>query len=239
MQPLPIPHSIDYKVNTIITSTLQHSYRALQRRHPSVLFFGDDSRREIALTFDDGPHPRDTPQVLDVLAKHNVQATFFLIGQSVERHPHLVKQIHQSGHQLALHCYRHIPFPIENASTLKGQLTRSRNAIAHACGISPDTIRDVRPPYGFFTAKTLSMLRDWGYRMVIWNSIPPHWMQPMNWSIKQILDEVLPGSIIVLHDGHGHGRKVASIVDTIVPKLKDMEYNFIKVEKMERNQLHE
>jgi len=78
----------------LIAKTLSRFYRRLQRRYPNVLFFGASSRREVALTFDDGPHPRDTPQVLDVLAKHNVHATFFLIGHSVEQYPQLVKQIH-------------------------------------------------------------------------------------------------------------------------------------------------
>jgi peptidoglycan/xylan/chitin deacetylase (PgdA/CDA1 family) len=214
--------------------SLHKFYRTLQRHHPNVLFHGDDSHREIALTFDDGPHPRDTLQVLDVLAKHNVHATFFLIGHSAERYPQLVQQIHQSGHQLALHCYRHIPFPMESASTLKGQLDQSRNAIAQACGISPETIRDVRPPYGFFNAKTLSMLRTWGYRLVLWDNMPLHFIQPAQWTVDQILERTVPGSIIVLHDGNGHGSKVASIIDTIIPKLKAMNYKFIKVEDIER-----
>jgi peptidoglycan/xylan/chitin deacetylase (PgdA/CDA1 family) len=202
------------------------------------LFHGDSSRREIALTFDDGPHPRDTPQVLDALAKHKVQATFFLIGQSVQRYPQLVREIHQNGHQLALHCYHHLPFLIENPAVLRKELDHTRNVIADACGISPETICDVRPPYGFFTAKTSSMLREWEYRLVMWNSIPPHWMQPMKWTIKQILDEVVPGSVIVLHDGKGHGSKVAQIVEAILPRLKALDFVFVKIEKMERHNLH-
>ncbi len=200
--------------------------------YPSILLRGDGSRREIALTFDDGPHPRDTPRVLDVLVKHNIHATFFLIGRSAEQYPHLVRQIHQSGHQLALHCYHHLPFPMENASTLKGQLDQSRNAIACACGISPETIRDVRPPYGVFSKRTLSLLTEWGYRLVMWSSIPQHWIQPLSWSVKQVLGDVVPGSIIVLHDGHGHGTKVAQIADIIVPQLKTMGFEFVTIEQM-------
>jgi len=215
------------------TAALHRIYQVMQRRYPNVLFFGDDSRREIALTFDDGPHPRDTPQVLDTLAKHNIHATFFLVGQYVEQHPHLVKRIHQDGHQIGIHCHRHIPFPLENASILKGQLDQSRSAIANTCGLPPESIRDVRPPYGLFTKKTLSLLTKWGYRLVMWSSIPQHWMQPMSWTINQIYNEVISGGIIVLHDGHGHGVKVAQIVDTIVPKLKDLGFGFIKVQNLE------
>jgi len=217
---------------------LYNFYRDLQKRQPNIIVHGDGSRREIALTFDDGPHPRDTPQVLDVLAKHNIHATFFLVGRYIEQHPHLVKRIHEAGHQLALHCYRHLPFPIENDSTLKGQLIRSRNAIANACGISPKTIRHVRPPYGFFTAKTLSMLNEWGYQMVLWDNMPLHFIQPAQWTVQQIRDNVLPGSIIVLHDGNGHGAKVSSILDTILPMLKDKGYNFIKIDEMKGDHLN-
>jgi peptidoglycan/xylan/chitin deacetylase (PgdA/CDA1 family) len=208
----------------------------MQVRHPTVLWRGDASRRTIALTFDDGPHPKDTPRVLDVLAIHNVRATFFLIGKYVEQYPHLVKQIHQSGHQLGIHCYRHLPFLIENPSTLCTQLDRTRNVIADACGINPESIRDLRPPYGAFTKRTLSMLEAWSYRLVMWNNIPPHWMQPLGWTIKQILGGAIPGSIIVLHDGHGHGTKVAQIVNIIVPQLKAMDFEFITVEQMRSKQ---
>ena len=212
-------------------------YTWLQKQHPHALYYGDGSRREIALTFDDGPHPRDTPRVLEVLAKHNVYTTFFLIGQNAERYPHLVREIHQNGHQLALHCYRHLPFPLENPSILRKGLDRTRRVIADICGLSPAAICHVRPPYGFFTARTLSMLNEWGYRLVIWNSIPLHWVQPVHWTIKQILDDAFPGSVVVLHDGKGHGTKAAQILDVILPKLKALHFDFIKIEDMKGNHL--
>ncbi|HSM70039.1 MAG TPA: polysaccharide deacetylase family protein, partial [Anaerolineales bacterium] len=211
-------------------NSLRNFYRSLQKRHPSILVHGSASPNQIALTFDDGPHPRDTPQVLDVLAKQDVQATFFLIGQSVERYPHPVKQIYDAGHQLAIHCYRHIPFPIEIASTLMGGLNRSRNAIAKACGISPESIRHVRPPYGFFTARILSRLNESGYRLVLWDNMPLHFIQPIQRTVDQILTHTLPGSVIVLHDGKGHGKKVAAIIDTIIPMLKAKGFAFIRIE---------
>ena len=217
---------------------LSNFYRILQRRYPNVLFHGDGSRREIALTFDDGPHQRDTPQVLDALAKQDVHATFFLVGQYVERYPYLVKHIHDAGHQLALHCYRHLPFPMEYASTLKGHLIQSRNAIALACGISPETIRHVRPPYGFFNKQTISTLNELELQMVLWDNMPLHFIQPAQWTIDQILERTVPGSIIVLHDGNGHGSKVVPIIDTIVPMFKQKGYRFIKIKSMKRDHMH-
>jgi len=223
----------------LISANLDHYYHTMQNKYPNILWFGDEARRDVALTFDDGPHPKDTLRVLDTLAKYNIHDTFFLIGKYAEQYPKLVKQIHQSGHQLGIHCYHHRPFQLENPTTLRVQLDHTRNVIAETCGISPEPIRDLRPPYGAFTPKIASMLADWGYRLVLWNNIPPHWMQPLNWTISQIFDQITPGSIIVLHDGHGHGRKVASIIDTIVPRLKIIGYNFIRIKDMKRNRLNE
>lgn len=212
---------------------LRYTFRRLQKRHPGILFHGDQTRREVALTFDDGPHSRDTPRVLDVLAKHDIRATFFLIGGSVEKHPHLVRQIHQSGHQLALHCHRHLPFPLENASSLERQLNRSRRAIAHACDIPPESIQHIRPPYGFFTARILSLLTGWNYRLVLWDNMPLHFLQPTAWTIRQILERTIPGSVIVLHDGKGHGAKVAQILDIVLPQLQARGFGFVTIEQMQ------
>jgi peptidoglycan/xylan/chitin deacetylase (PgdA/CDA1 family) len=217
----------------ILTASLDRFYQAAQRRHPQILYRGDGSSRQIALTFDDGPHPMDTPRLLEVLERHKVRATFHLVGKSIERHPDLTRQIHQCGHQLALHCYHHIPFPLEAETTLRTGLECTRNAIANAAELSPASIRDLRPPYGIFTTRTLSRLKVWGFRLVMWSCLPPHWMQPVEWSICQVMEAAVPGAVIVLHDGHGHGRRVAEIVDAIVPQIRSLGFEFITVEEMQ------
>ncbi len=205
----------------------------MQSRHTDILWRGDAYRREIALTFDDGPHPRDTPGVLDVLAKHEIRATFFLIGKDIENNQNLVKRIHSGGHKIGIHCYRHVPFPFEKPDELRKQMERTKASISQACGIAPTEIRDVRPPYGAFTSKTKSLLAEWGYRLVMWNCIPPHFTQPLSWTIQQILNASISGSIIVLHDGHGHGSKAAQIVETIVPKIKSQGFEFVTIRHMQ------
>lgn len=205
------------------------------RRHrPGVFYCGDGARRELALTFDDGPHPQDTPPLLEVLEKHRLRATFHLVGKGAERHPDLVHKIHQAGHQPALHCYRHIPFPLENPARLRAALDHTRVLIADAAGIAPATIRDLRPPYGLLTARTVSHLVAWGYRPVLWSIMPLHWVQPTDRSIRQILESIHPGAVIVLHDGHGHGKWVGRIVEAIVPSLRSLGYDFVTVEEMQR-----
>jgi peptidoglycan/xylan/chitin deacetylase (PgdA/CDA1 family) len=198
-----------------------------------VLWYGNESRREIALTFDDGPHARDTLGVLEVLAKHNIRATFFLIGGDAERNVDLVRQIHEGGHEIGIHCYRHLPFPFENPQALRQQLEGTRNFLASVCGLPAGELQDVRPPYGLFNARTLSLFSEMDFRPVMWNCIPPHFLQPLTWSIRQVMDAAVPGSIIVLHDGHGHGRKTAQIVDAVVPRLKDQGYAFITISHMQ------
>ena len=79
------------------------------------------------------------------------------------------------------------------------------------------------------------MLSEWGYQLVLWDNMPLHFIQPAQWTIKQITQNTVPGSVIVLHDGNGHGAKAASILDTILPMLKDKGYRFIKIEEMERD----
>jgi peptidoglycan/xylan/chitin deacetylase (PgdA/CDA1 family) len=215
------------------TAFLHRYYQAAQRRHPEILYMGTETSRRIALTFDDGPHPRDTPRLLEVLGRHSVRATFHLVGESVERNPELVQQIHQCGHQLALHCYRHVPFPLENSATLHTGLIRSQNVIASAVGVDPSSIRDLRPPYGIFTTWTRSQLMEWGFRLVMWSCIPPHWMQPVGWSIRQVMEAAVPGAVIVLHDGHGHGRRVAEIVEAVIPQIHSLGFEFVTIEEMQ------
>lgn len=200
---------------------------------PGILFHGSRTRPAIAITFDDGPHAQDTARVLNVLAKHGVRATFFLLGHNAEQCPQLVQQICADGHLLALHGYRHIPFPLINASTLKSHLTQSRNVISRACNIAPETIRYVRPPYGLFTATTLSRLNEWGYRLVLWDNMPLHFIQPVRRTVRQILENTAPGSIIVLHDGQGHGSKVADMLEIVLPQLKAKGFAFVTIDQLQ------
>jgi peptidoglycan/xylan/chitin deacetylase (PgdA/CDA1 family) len=120
-----------------------------------------------ALTFDDGPHPANTPRILSALASANVRATFFLQGQEAQRHRGLVRDIHDAGHQVANHAYRHLDARRTPAASYVDEVLRTQELLAGI--VQCDLPRDFRPPYGSITPATFLTLVRRGYRFVFWS----------------------------------------------------------------------
>lgn len=207
------------------------SSKLLRRQFPSALWSGTSDTRQVALTFDDGPNPHDTPLLLDSLARQQVHATFFHLGELAEQQPDLVRAVAAGGHQVAMHGYRHRAFPLEVARALRSQLTYTQELLAALSGRTPDEIRDVRPPFGMYTRSTLRALIGWGYRPVMWSVVPFHWMQPAEATIAQTLRLAHPGAVLVLHESLG-GPPVAELAEAIIVRLHDQGYRFVSVEQM-------
>ncbi len=212
-------------------------YQILKPAFPSCLWCGENQEKAIALTFDDGPNPKYTPQLLQVLDRYNVPATFFWLGANIDRHRAVAKAVRDRGHGLGLHGYYHQSFPSLSESGLKQSLEKTQNAIARACGIELEyvqrEIRDVRPPNGFFTPKTLKLLKRWNYRCVMWSVVPEDWVCPgVSIVISRIMRQVQNGSLIVLHDGDQGGADVVETTAQLIPKLIQQGYKFVKVEDL-------
>lgn len=208
-------------------------YRFLQPNFPDCLWAGDRETPAIALTFDDGPHPSYTSALLEVLDKHQVTASFFMLGLCVQRSPHIAQQIYQQGHWLGLHGYDHRSFPGLSVEQLRQTLERTQAELMAVCPLRPDQLRDVRPPNGFFTPKTLKLLQQWHYRPVMWSVVPEDWVQPgIDRVLHRIGHQVHNGAIIVLHDGVFGGQDVAETVDRLIPLLKAQGYSFITIDQM-------
>ena len=203
----------------------------LRRQFPDALWTGRPATPQVALTFDDGPDSRDTPQLLEVLARQQITATFFHLGERTERWPEGVRAVARAGHQIAIHGYRHRPFPLEVSAALRGQLAYTQQLLAELSGRDSAAVRDVRPPYGLYTPATLTALAVWGYRTVMWSVVPFHWLQPAQLTIDQTMQLVRSGSVLVLHEGLG-GPPVAQLTDVIVTRLKTAGYQFVNVEQM-------
>ncbi|WP_341732966.1 polysaccharide deacetylase family protein [Microcoleus sp. EPA2] len=205
----------------------------LKTAFPGCLWTGDANSRKIALTFDDGPHRQHTPQLLKVLDKYNITASFFWLGFCVDRHPEVAKQVCDRGHWIGLHGYQHVSFPKLKPQELKQSLEDTQKAISQACNLDPKLIRDVRPPNGFFTPQTLQLLKQWEYRPVMWSVVPEDWVRPgVLTVVNRVMEQTGNGSIIVLHDGYCGGEDVAAAAAKIIPLLLARGYNFVSIEQL-------
>jgi peptidoglycan/xylan/chitin deacetylase (PgdA/CDA1 family) len=153
----------------------------------------------VAITFDDGPHPHGTVSVLETLREHGAKATFFLVGEQVERRPALAAEIVAAGHRVELHCYRHRNQLRLTSRMLIEDAERGRAVIEEATG---QAIADYRPPDGVFTAAGLRAIRDRGWRPVLWSKWGRDWDR---WATPESITHrvtagVDAGDILLLHD---------------------------------------
>ena len=205
----------------------------LKLTFPNCLWQGNTKNSEITLTFDDGPHPEYTLQLLEVLDKYQIKANFFLLGKCEEYYPEVTKVIYEKGHRICVHGYEHILFPKLTPNELKSSLEKTKNLIHKACGLATELISDIRPPYGVATPQTLKLLKEWGYRTVMWSVVPVDWVRPgISVVVNRVVQQTSNGSIIVLHDGFSGGQDVAKSIAEIIPILLEKNYSFITLDKM-------
>ena len=209
-------------------------YPILKSSFPKCLWRGNPSSKTIALTFDDGPHPQYTQQLLKVLDRYQIQASFFWLGVCVERAPHIAKEVYSRGHWIGLHGYSHHNFPSE----LKQSLEKTQTAIHEACNLPPERVRDIRPPNGLFTPQTLQLFNQWNYRPVMWSVVPEDWVRPgIPKVVERVMKDLRNGSLIVLHDGYYGGQDVAETAQINIPKLLDQGYSFVTIDAIWQEKL--
>jgi len=179
----------------------------------------------VALTFDDGPCPGTTPALLAILKARQVKATFFVLGEQVEKYPQLAAQIVNEGHELGSHSYTHRHLNSLSQGELEKELNESEKVFA-SIGSKPTLIR---PPGGGYNDRLVRELKQRGYTTVLWSIDPRDWDHR---STQQIIDSVLgkvkPGAIILLHEGKSAPSTPAA-VEVIIDRLRADGYNFITV----------
>ena len=155
----------------------------------------------IAMTFDDGPSEKLTPELLDLLAQHHIHATFFVIGTNVVAHPEVLQRAVGEGHEIGNHSWSHPAFAKMRDDSVRLQLQKTDDAIRAAIGSSPTLMR---PPYGSITARQKRWINsEFGYRIILWDIDPLDWKRPGAAVVtSRIVRETRPGSIILSHDIH-------------------------------------
>ena len=157
---------------------------------------------QFAITFDDGPSPRHTPLVLDVLRRHGARATFFQMGRRARRHPEVTRRVRDEGHEVGLHDYLHLPPPILPRWFRQHEL-RACEAAIRSAGVEPAPF--YRPPFGLLRPRQAEDTRALGYRPVLGDVFPLDPMRPGTERIATWALECLKaGSILILHDGSGY-----------------------------------
>jgi peptidoglycan-N-acetylglucosamine deacetylase len=181
----------------------------------------------VALTFDDGPHPQGTPEILEALREAGAGATFFLVGEQVVRRPALVAEITAAGHRVELHGYRHRNLLRLTTRQFLEDAERGRAAIEEAGG---QEISDYRPPYGVFSDWALRAVRRRGWRPVLWSQWGRDWARRATASsiARRSTDRVRAGDILLLHDADfysapGSWVRTAAALPLILEELESRE----------------
>jgi len=157
--------------------------------------------RQLALTYDDGPNDPHTLRLLEVLARHGVQATFFLIGRYVRQHPEIAREIVQAGHVVGNHTFTHPLLTFKSEPEIREELGQCRAALQDAIG-QPSNL--FRPPFGGRRPAVLRLARELGLEPVMWNVTGYDWNAPPAAEIeRKVAKQIRGGDVILLHDG-GH-----------------------------------
>lgn len=183
-----------------------------------------DAPRGVALTFDDGPHPEGTPAVLEALARHGARATFFLVGEQVERWPGLAAEIVAAGHRVGVHCQRHRNLLRLGPKEVREDLERATAVIAAGTGTAP---RLYRPPYGILNGAALRHSRRSGWAPLLWTRYAADWRRRATAGsiVRRLTEGLRSGEVLLLHDADWYGtpgswRKTAAAVSLVLAEIE-------------------
>jgi peptidoglycan/xylan/chitin deacetylase (PgdA/CDA1 family) len=171
----------------------------------------------VALTFDDGPDPRYTPQILDVLAAHHVTATFFMIGRQAATSPDLVRKVVEGGNAIGIHTWDHLRLTTASPSVFASQVDREVELVTSLTGERPTCLR---PPYGSANQTTVNEASSRGLAIAQWSVDPRDWTRPgVNAIVSRVTSHLGPGQIILLHDGGGDRSQTVAALSRILDAI--------------------
>jgi peptidoglycan-N-acetylglucosamine deacetylase len=195
---------------------------------------GPDDRPEVALTFDDGPDPLNTPRVLDTLKDYGVAATFFCVGAAARAHPDVLSRAADEGHLVANHTWSHPFLPDLSREEVRWQVEETGSALTAAAGqaAAPGL---VRPPYGAHTAQVLGWLAEQDATTVLWDVDTGDWQIPGPDVIaERAVEDAWNGSIVLFHDGGGDRAETAAALPEVIEALQARGFRLVTVAQLHR-----
>lgn len=183
----------------------------------------------IFLTFDDGPHPTATPEVLKVLSAAKIKGTFFLTGSNVNNNRSLVAELGAEGHTVGIHAFGHSRTLALSKNATRTEIQQTEEAIVNA-GVNPAKI--FRPPFGAFTWNTVAAARSLQYRIVMWTTLTGDFRP--GWSDEKIsstaLSKLSAGAILVFHDNEITKSRIAGVLTDVIARIQTQGFNFQSIE---------
>ena len=195
-----------------------------------VFYSGDGREKVIALTFDDGPHKYRTPEILDILKKYNVRATFFVVGEMAEASPDIIRRELAEGHEIGNHTFSHSKMRKMTPASLKNEIEKTEEAIFEISEYRPKLFR---PPEGWCSDTIAKAAGALDYNIILWNIDTLDWAHNRVDKIcTNIIENHKPGSIVLFHDYISGKSPTPEALENIIPKLLDEGYRFVTVSEL-------
>ncbi|MFO8059532.1 MAG: polysaccharide deacetylase family protein, partial [Bacillota bacterium] len=205
--------------------------------HPQVFRQGNQALDYVAITFDDGPHPQWTAQILNILRDREVRATFFVVGRHVDRYPEVARRILEEGHEVGSHTYHHPNLLNAGEATVMRELALTEAALERAAGFTP---RLFRPPRGLYNSTVLETVHGSGYTVALWSVSSTDWAGTSATRMVRLLGSgVGGGDIVLFHDsgdfftaaGADRSNTVAAL-GRVIDALEDRGFKFVTVTEL-------
>jgi chitin deacetylase len=187
------------------------------------------SQKVIALTFDDGPWPHSTDQVLSILKENNIKATFFMIGQNVKSNPALAKQVVAGGHVVGNHTWHHW-YHYLNTQAAAYEIDHTTAIIQQTTGVKTDLFR---PPGGIMNNGVVAYARNSKYTIIMWSSDSSDYSHPgVSALIHNIFKTAKPGGIVLMHDGGGNRSQTLQALPEVISRFRSQGYQFVTIPEL-------
>ncbi len=199
-----------------------------------IIKCGNTNQKLLALTFDDGPDSDYTPQILDILKKHNIKATFYVVGEKVQYNQNIVKRVFEEGHEIGNHTYTHINVSKNGYNKINSEIVDTQNIVQAITGKYPKTFR---PPYRAISRDMCEIVKKNNMNIVLWSYVDARdWESPgVECIVKSIEDGIQNGCIILLHDYNklrSPKSQTIEALDIIIPDLVQKGYKFVTISEL-------
>ncbi len=195
-----------------------------------VIYNNKNSGNKIALTFDDGPHPRQTKEILDILDEYGIKATFFVVGINAENYGESLQQIIERGHEIGNHTYTHSKVSELDYYSLKKEIEDCESKIY---GMTDYKTKLMRPPEGMIDTSVKAIAKELDYKVILWDIDTRDWAHTSPRDIaNHVISKITSGDIILMHDYIGKNSPTAEALRLFIPELLDMGYKFVVVSEL-------